>query len=132
MRSKRKRFRPQDRNPLQGQRCVAPLKAVDEEPAAAASAAAQVTAELDYSFQNEHSIPIETFWKDWQGYGKAVREFSFDPDLPEEKLIRSGKTVKNALLGLVVAALLQLSSTIDENTQTEKVTKSRRGRGRRR
>ena len=63
-------------------------------------------------------------FKVWQGYGTAVREVSFDTDLPEKKLSSSDNIMKNALLGLVVAALLQLSSTADEIIQPEKVTKS--------
>ena len=103
-------------------RCTA--EAVPAEAAAAAGAAAEITAEPDYSFQKEHLIAIDTFVRDWHLYEKAVREFSIDPNWPGQRLICNAKTLKNALLGLVTAALLQLSSTIDENIQPEKVTKS--------
>ena len=83
----------------------------------------EVATEKDYSFQCEHSIPIDDFVTAWKGCEKAVKEFSFDPDLSEKGHQSKDKALKNSLFALVVSALSQAAATLDDGIQSGKVTK---------
>ena len=106
-------------------------KSMAKPPAAAEPAAdapggdvpVEVATEKDYSFQDEHVIPIDKFVNEWRGCDKAVKEVSFDPDLSEKGRQSKDKALRTSLLALVVSALSQVASTLDGNIQADKVTK---------
>ena len=106
-------------------------KAAARPPAAAEPAAdapggdvsVEVATEKDYSFQDEHVIPIDEFVNEWRGCGKAVKEFSFDPGLSEKGHQSKDKALRTSLLALVVSALSLVATTLDGNIQAGKVTR---------
>ena len=69
-------------------------------------------------------IPIDKFLKEWEIADNKVKEFAFDKDLPEERAKAKEKSLKNSLYALVMAALTQVTTVLDENIQGDKVTKS--------
>jgi hypothetical protein len=68
--------------------------------------AAEVATEQDYSFQDEHMIPIDKFLKDWEISSNKVKGFAFDKDLPAERAKAKEKSLKTSLYALVMAALI--------------------------
>ena len=50
-------------------------------------------------------IPIDMLLEEWRGSDKAVREFSFDPDMPEKKRLSKEKALRTSLMALVINAL---------------------------
>ena len=58
---------------------------------------------------------------------KTIKEFAFDKDMPEERNKAKEKSLKNSLYALVMAALTQVTTVLDDCIQGDKVTKSVQG-----